>query len=320
MAFCLYRIGWAIVAAGALSAIAACATITQGSSQVVTISTDPPGATCELTRAGMTLGVARPTPGMVHIEKDAEDIVANCSMDGFQDTSGVLSSKFEGAALGNILLGGVIGFAIDAGSGALNEYPSSMLVVMIPNSFASEEERDIYFDRIIESYEARSRRAVAVARKNCFEDETSDCDRKVRAIESRRETELAEFERKRRSAEIGVASWSSRRPEYSAGGFVDPVSLMTDDGFTMFATTARGRSIVVFYASDGAQAIDYGSGADVGEWRIEGDSLCTRWDRIRAGAERCIRIRREDGEYAYYHDDDSFGASFTVTPGNPRNL
>jgi hypothetical protein len=35
---------------------------------------------------------------------------------------------------------------------------------------------------------------------------------------------------------------------------------------------------------------------DVGRWHVEGDTLCTRWDEMRAGEEKCYRISRsEDG-------------------------
>lgn len=40
-----------------------CATITKGSQQTVTISTDPTGAACNMTRDGKPLAVVNPTPG-----------------------------------------------------------------------------------------------------------------------------------------------------------------------------------------------------------------------------------------------------------------
>jgi anti-sigma factor RsiW len=46
-----------------------CATLTKGASQTITVSTDPPGAICELTRDAKLLAVVNPTPGPVSISK-----------------------------------------------------------------------------------------------------------------------------------------------------------------------------------------------------------------------------------------------------------
>ena len=106
----------AMVAAGAISALAACATLTQGSDQSVTIITDPPGATCELERGGTILAVVSPTPAPVRLNKGAENIHITCRKEGYQDTTDDLFPEFDQATWGNILLGGIVGLAVDAGS------------------------------------------------------------------------------------------------------------------------------------------------------------------------------------------------------------
>ncbi len=40
-----------------------CATLTKGSDQTITVTTDPSGATCTISREGKTVAVVNPTPG-----------------------------------------------------------------------------------------------------------------------------------------------------------------------------------------------------------------------------------------------------------------
>ena len=51
----------------------------------------------------------------------------DCGKEGYQNGRGILNSGFQGWTLGNLVLGGIVGLAVDAGSGAINEYPSSIV-------------------------------------------------------------------------------------------------------------------------------------------------------------------------------------------------
>ena len=115
-----------------LALLAGCATIVEGTDQSITVSSNPSAATCELRREGGQIGVVNPTPGTVWVEKSQNDIAVRCSKEGYRDGTGVLISSFEGWTAGNIILGGVVGLAVDAGSGAMNSYPSSILVTLPP--------------------------------------------------------------------------------------------------------------------------------------------------------------------------------------------
>ena len=55
----LANIGLAVL----VTAASGCATLTKGTSQTVTVNTDPTGATCTLTRDAKPLAVINPTPG-----------------------------------------------------------------------------------------------------------------------------------------------------------------------------------------------------------------------------------------------------------------
>ncbi|HEY4140920.1 MAG TPA: hypothetical protein VGM57_05870 [Pseudolabrys sp.] len=116
---------------GAL-ALAACATVTRGTTQVVAVNTPGvPGATCTLTSAaiGSQLVV---TPGTIALEKSKEEISVRCTKECYTEGAGVIASNLEGMTAGNIILGGVIGFGVDAASGAMNKYSPEIQVVMTP--------------------------------------------------------------------------------------------------------------------------------------------------------------------------------------------
>ena len=108
----------------------ACATIVDGSSQSVTVSTDPPGASCKLMRGGETLGAIAMTPGSVQISKSKNDMTVECVKPGYQTATIAKSPTFGGATFGNIIAGGVVGAVVDAASGANYTYPSEVHVAM----------------------------------------------------------------------------------------------------------------------------------------------------------------------------------------------
>ena len=112
--------------------LGACASIVEGTDQSVSVSSNPTGATCLLWREGGQIGVVNPTPGTVQVDKSREDITAHCTKDGYQDGVAVLSSSFEGMTAGNVIFGGIIGLGVDAASGAMHTYPSSILVTLPP--------------------------------------------------------------------------------------------------------------------------------------------------------------------------------------------
>ncbi len=113
-------------------AVSGCASITQGTDQQVSISSNPTGARCELTRDGQTIAVADPTPEIVTIGKSRKDIQVACTKAGYQETTGLLSSDIAGMTFGNILAGGIIGVAVDAGTGAMNKYDTQITVPLTP--------------------------------------------------------------------------------------------------------------------------------------------------------------------------------------------
>lgn len=111
--------------------LAGCATITQGTSQSIAITTLPAvGANCTLTGREGTWYVT--TPGVANVQKSKEDIAIQCNKDGWRNASAVIPASFQGWTLGNVLAGGLVGVVVDASSGAMNKYPHAFQVPMIP--------------------------------------------------------------------------------------------------------------------------------------------------------------------------------------------
>ncbi len=182
--------------------LGSCATIVEGTDQTLSVSTNPQGARCELTRAGTTIGMVDPTPGSITIEKSQDDISVICEKQGHQSASRSVSAEFQGMTFGNILFGGLIGVAVDAGSGAMHEYDPEVHLVLTPDDFASLAARDAFFDAEGARMEREAAEAIAKVRKHCDEREPWRCDEAEEAIEGELAAQLAQNEVKRKQAVV----------------------------------------------------------------------------------------------------------------------
>lgn len=126
------NLGAALAAAFVATTLSGCGTITQGTSQDITITSVPPGGACDLTRKGEHVATLKATPGTVKVDKTKNDILLTCKLAGYQEASVNLESGYGAGTFGNIILGGGIGWAIDSATGADNKYPSSAQVQFIP--------------------------------------------------------------------------------------------------------------------------------------------------------------------------------------------
>lgn len=189
----------ALAAVAALS-LSACATVTTGADQTISVVTDPSGAECRLDRGNSTIAIVNPTPGTVLVDKSKDAILVRCQSEGYQETAANLSSEFQGATIGNVLLGGLIGVAIDAGSGAMNKYPEQVTLLLIPASFSSAEERDRFFDGAIERTRNRGQVEIAKVKAACPED--SNCDREIKLVERAVDIEIGNLRSKWAAAKI----------------------------------------------------------------------------------------------------------------------
>jgi len=112
--------------------LAGCATITRGTTQIVSV--DTPGVQGAMCTASTSTGPQQiQTPGVVTLAKGSASISVRCTKECYQEGVGVISSSVEPMAAGNIILGGVVGLGVDAMSGAMNKYPDQITITMIPD-------------------------------------------------------------------------------------------------------------------------------------------------------------------------------------------
>ena len=125
-------IGVAVLAALA-STLAGCATITRGTTTDFKVSSTPPGASVT-TSTGFSCA---PTPCVIRkmIRKEAFD--ATFTLAGYKPKVAHIQSLVEGGgaagAVGNVVVGGVIGIAVDATDGAMDDLvPNPLAVTLQP--------------------------------------------------------------------------------------------------------------------------------------------------------------------------------------------
>ena len=200
-----HKIGLAGAGVLAVLAVGSCSSITTGTTQTVTVITEPAGATCKLQRGGVLIGMINATPGSISIDKSKDHVSVECEKREHLPGAAVLASDFQGMTLGNVLIGGIIGIGIDAASGAMHYYPPSVSVFLPPEKFGSAADRDAYFTaqrgRISDSAAAE----VANIKQNCAKDDPSQasCQARINTIESARDADLNRLETQRVAAKVG---------------------------------------------------------------------------------------------------------------------
>ena len=110
-----------------------CASVMEGSDQVININTtgceefEPMRCNVVNSEGSSTLTA----PSSVSVEKARGDMTISCeSRDGAATGRKIVSSNYEAMNAGNILLGGFIGVGVDAATGAMWKYPSTVVVPM----------------------------------------------------------------------------------------------------------------------------------------------------------------------------------------------
>jgi hypothetical protein len=189
-------------AAAIIGSLGACATIVSGTSQDIAVSTEPAGAACQLERSGIVIGTVNPTPGTIKVERNKNDMVLICKKDGYEDGKTPLISSFNGTTFGNFLLGGWVGVAIDASSGANNKYPETAYVILTPGRFSTATARDEHFARIKDKITAGALEATNKIKAECAAERKEQCNIDIKKIEDERDRQLADVEARRQSARV----------------------------------------------------------------------------------------------------------------------
>lgn len=190
--------------AAAAILLGGCATVVAGTSQTIEIATEPEGASCALSREGDgSLGAVVPTPGKINVARRKNPIQVACTKEGYEETTDALRSKFSGATIGNVLLGGIVGLAIDAASGANNTYPEKNIIIMTPTSFPNAQARDEHYAKVAERLKESAKKDIETQTSNCGGSVTELCRIEIRKIEEARDKALQSLDQKRLAAKIG---------------------------------------------------------------------------------------------------------------------
>ena len=109
-------------------ALTGCASITQGTNQVISFSIDPTEAKCSIVGSdGDTMGSVTGRSNLFQVSKSKNDLIVNCQADGYEQKTTRIVSSTQAA--------GVIGVVIDFGivdmlTGAMWKYPDHVSIAM----------------------------------------------------------------------------------------------------------------------------------------------------------------------------------------------
>jgi hypothetical protein len=128
------KVGTVALLLAGTAVFSGCATVVGDTTQSIRVETlladgtEVRGAECELVNKFGNFRVT--TPGSVSVRRSAGDLRVTCRKDGEGEARGVSVSRTNPVMLGNIIIGGVVGSAIDHAGGAGYVYPQWVQVVM----------------------------------------------------------------------------------------------------------------------------------------------------------------------------------------------
>jgi hypothetical protein len=76
-----------------------------GSEQVVTVMSDPPGASCQVSRENIALGTVPQTPGSLKVSKGTAPLIVACAAAGSEPITGGFEALFIGNPQSSVLSG-----------------------------------------------------------------------------------------------------------------------------------------------------------------------------------------------------------------------
>lgn len=193
--------GKAILAVLIVSCVFAtgCASISSKKKHTLIEST-PEQAQCEVTGKNYKQRIA--TPATLDIPVNAAPVDVRCEKEGYFSVSERIDTKMDGMIVGNILMGGLIGLAIDAGTGAGQQYPEKLSLILDKNAFASEAERNEWYDKREKNINSSFDLEAQAINAGCRDEDRSMCERKVRSLNEIRTTKLQDLQRNREQATI----------------------------------------------------------------------------------------------------------------------
>jgi hypothetical protein len=123
-----------LLAAAIAAPCVGCASVTRGTTENISISSTPAGATAEV--SGLDNPTTCLTPCVVQAKRNA-DITVTVNKEGYEPQIIPLTKEVPGTGAagfaGNVLLGGLVGMGVDAATGAAMDHkPNPVIVTLQP--------------------------------------------------------------------------------------------------------------------------------------------------------------------------------------------
>lgn len=121
----------------AILCLQGCVSVFEGTSQDITVVTNPPGAHCAFQRKdGKEMGNISATPGTLSVRKSKYDLTITCDKEGYQQAtflnhSGVSSVVAANVAVDLLLTAGISSI-VDSANGADNHYDPVVNMSLTP--------------------------------------------------------------------------------------------------------------------------------------------------------------------------------------------
>ena len=141
---------------------AGCATIVSGTTQKVSVSSQPSGADA---KADGNITVK--TPALLTLDRKSDHVI-EFSKEGYKSMTVYVRKAFNEMATGNILLGGIIGAGVDAASGSGNKLVPERIDVKLEEGsgtseaalFATQKDQEFYEKSVLKQQIAADQKAA----------------------------------------------------------------------------------------------------------------------------------------------------------------
>jgi hypothetical protein len=181
--------------------LSGCASIVEGTDQSIRVRLSPDSATCRVTREGEQLASISQKEPFIKVSKSKNELEIECrAPDHIVENITIESSASGWGVVGCILIDLCI---TDYSTGALNKYPEEISIVLVPQNFTSEKERDEWFQRRRTSLETGWDRRISSRAEACESaSNKEDCQDEVSELKKRKTKALERLERQRAETKI----------------------------------------------------------------------------------------------------------------------
>jgi hypothetical protein len=121
----------ALATLAGLALLSGCASIFEGTTQQISVTTTPAGARCTFWRSGTLISDIAATPGTVTIRKTKDDLTIVCDKRGYGTATYINHSGLAMSTFANILTAG-LAWAYDSTRGADNKYEGQVSLALPP--------------------------------------------------------------------------------------------------------------------------------------------------------------------------------------------